>query len=96
MPDNQSPGELEDFVISLIPESDQVWPLSQKYIKGIAEEKRKFKPKKEQGAQLYAWLATRKEPRRGMGSGIATGDLKTDGTLCKQFQAWLETLFDIP
>ena len=32
MPDNQSLGELEDFVAQMIPDNDPVWPLSQDYI----------------------------------------------------------------
>ena len=32
MPDNQSLGELEDFVAEMIPDNDPVWPLSQDYI----------------------------------------------------------------
>ena len=35
MPDNRSTGELEDFVGSMIPSGDPVWPLSEAYIEGI-------------------------------------------------------------
>ena len=28
-----------------------------------------------------------------MGSGINTGDLKVNGTLCNKFEAWLKNLF---
>ena len=41
MPDNMSVGELEDFVVQMIPEGDQVWPLSQRYIEEIPEEGKK-------------------------------------------------------
>ena len=42
MPDNQSCGELENFVERMIPCDDAVWPLSQDYIDGIPEPDRKF------------------------------------------------------
>ena len=32
MPDNRSPGELEDFIAGMIPSEDPVWPLSRKTI----------------------------------------------------------------
>ena len=35
MPDNQTPGELEDFIAAMIPSDDAVWPLSESYIEGI-------------------------------------------------------------
>ena len=46
-PDNESQGELEDFVGRMIPNSDPVWPLSRKYIGGIPKEYRKFAEKKD-------------------------------------------------
>ena len=42
MPDNQSTGELEDFVAQMIPPGDPVWPRSEYYIEGIPEPDRKF------------------------------------------------------
>ena len=89
MPDNQSPGELEDFVAQMIPDNDPVWPLSQDYISRILEGQREFKTST---AEVYAWLATREDPRQ-MGAAIGARDLEIDGDLCTRFTDWLARLF---
>ena len=91
-PDNESGGELEDFVAGMVPEDDPVWPLSKRYIEGIPAEHRPFFDGKAARAEIHAWLATREEPRQ-MGSAIRTGDLKVDGALAKRFTNWLDNLF---
>lgn len=50
--DNQSPGELEDFVVRMIPNGDQVWPLSKRSIEGIPAAERKFAQHKMEGTAL--------------------------------------------
>ncbi len=92
MPDNESPGELEDFVTRMIPSGDPVWPLSERYIDRIPLENRKFTEKKTSRAKLYAWLAAREEPRQ-MGLAIGARDLEVDGPLCRNFLVWLTNLF---
>ncbi len=92
MPDNASPGQLEDFVQRMIPTDDTIWPLAERYIDDIPTPDRKFPPSKTSRAKLYAWLAARQDPRR-MGEAIRTRDLATDGALCQQFAAWLRSLF---
>lgn len=92
MPDNESSGELEDFVEQMIPAGDPVWPLSQRYIDGIPQANRKFAPPKTLRAQLYAWLAAREDPRQ-MGLAIQARDLAVDGALCQGFVEWLMALF---
>lgn len=92
MPDNASTGELEDFVMQMIPEDDAVWPLSKRYIGEIPKAGRKFREDKTRRAELYAWLAARENPRQ-MGSAIGSHDLNVDGGLCRNFLAWLKTLF---
>ena len=62
MPNNQSSGELEDFVGTMIPPEDPVWPLSGQYIDKIPVAARKFAADKALRAKLYAWLATREAP----------------------------------
>ena len=92
MPDNQSPGELEDFVAQMIPDSDPVWPLAQDYIGRIPEEHREFADNKASTAEVYAWLATREDPKQ-MGAAIGARDLAIDGVLCTRFTDWLNRLF---
>ena len=92
MPDNQSPGELEDFVAQMIPSGDPVWPLSQNYIDVIPAVHRKFASGKTLRAKIHAWLATREDPRQ-MGLAIRTRDLDINGALCTRFTAWLDRLF---
>ena len=92
MPDNRSDGELEDFLLTMLPEDDPVWPRSEVYIDGIPAHDRKFKDGKTHRAKLHAWLATRREPRQS-GLAIKTGDLRVDGVLAMKFAEWLRRLF---
>ena len=92
MPDNGTSGELEDFVMQMIPKQDPVWPLARGYINGISDGDRKFHPGKMKKAELFAWLAARREPGR-MGAAIGAGDLSVDGPLAKKFLKWLSNLF---
>ena len=92
MPDNRSPGELEDFVKQMIPPAAPVWADAQRYIDDIRPDDRKFAPEKTDKAKLYAWLSTLKEPAR-MGAAIRARDLQTNGPLCQTFVHWLQRLF---
>ena len=92
MPDNNSNGELEDFVIQMIPKNDSVWPLAESYIDGIPSNSRKFRSSKIRRAKLYAWLSTREMPSR-MGLAVTKGDLDLRGKLTKQFADWLTKMF---
>ena len=92
MPDNISPGELEDFVEQMIPHNDPVWPLSRTYIDGIPQEDRMFTNGKILRAKVHAWLATRREPRR-MGSAIRANDLNINVPVATNFVTWLRRLF---
>ena len=91
-PDNESEGELEDFVARMIPNDDPVWPLSRQYIGDIPKEHRKFTAKKAVRAKVHAWLATRETPGF-MGSAVGEGDLEVDGPLVTRFVDWLRNLF---
>ncbi len=91
MPDNSRPGEIEDFVASMIPENDPVWPRAERYIRDIPSKYLKSKISK---AKLYAWLATRETLGR-MGTAIGAGALRTDGERTQIFGQWLRELFNL-
>ena len=95
MPNNQSAGELENFLAEMIPPNDAVWPLAQRYINGIPPDHREFQKGKTLRAQVHAWLAAREDPRQP-GLAIKARDLKIDGPLCVRFTTWLRDLFGEP
>ena len=92
MPDNASPGELEDFAVKMVPDNDPVWPLSKEYIQNIPKQYRKFDCDKTPRAELYAWLATNKDPGR-MGSAIKAEDLTLNNQPSETLLKWLSELF---
>ena len=92
MPDNQSAGELEDFIERLMPAGDPVWPRAGRYIEAIPTDDRQFATGKILRAKIHAWLATRAEPRK-MGAAIGVGDLNATDPLATQFADWLRRLF---
>ena len=92
MPSNKSAGQLEDFILGLIPNGDPIWPLALNYIDTIPKAERKFKPDKTQRARIHAWLAVRQEPRK-MGAAIRARDLDASAEPAIQFMDWLRRLF---
>ena len=57
MPDNEAPGELEDFVAGMIPESDPVWPRSQEpRMMGAAIRARDLSRDAPDAVRLVDWL----------------------------------------
>ena len=92
MPDNTSSGEIEDFVMSMMPDNDVVWPIADGYICSIPGPARRFEQVKTDKAKFYAWLATRREPSR-MGAAIRNSELEVGRPLCQNFLAWLTEVF---
>ena len=92
MPDNQSCGEIEDFVTGLIPDNDPVWPRAESYIENIPEGHRKFYASKTSKAKTYAWVSTRRRPGL-IGASVNPDDLDLNKELYKRFVHWLEELY---
>jgi len=93
MPDNEHPGEIEDFVALMIPEADPIWPRAERYINDIPDEHRRFAPNKSTRAKVHAWLAAQQRPRP-MGLGITSGDLDPSHWTAQGFVSWIERLFN--
>jgi len=58
MPNNDEPGELEDFVRSMIRDHDQLWQRAETYIDDIPAEVRRFPSTKATKAKVHAWLVS--------------------------------------
>ena len=103
MPDNNSPGELENFFARLIPAANPSWALAKEYIdkymkqmnqaenqQGSFDMQKQYKVSK---AEVHAWLATREKPGK-MGAAISSSHgLDFDSELARRFARWLEDLF---
>ena len=94
MPDNKSPGEIEDFAVQMVPENDLIWPSSREDIDKIPEGEQLFSSNKKEKAQLFAWLATRKEPGR-KGAAVGAGHFDLGNSLNRIFLKWLSDLFPV-
>jgi len=62
MPDNTSPGILENFVGLLIPKNDGLWPRAQQCVVAIPASDRPFKDALLPKAVIHTWLAGERSP----------------------------------
>jgi hypothetical protein len=90
MPDNRSPGMLEDFVVRLIREDDRTLPFVDRFLDSIPADQRRFSPTHRPKARIHSWLAVSDIPGRPMGQAI-TADRLLDGKhpSVSPFIAWI-------
>ncbi len=94
MPDNRSPGELEDFVATLIPDDDPIWPLAREYIDTIPAEHKKFSDSHTVRAQVYAWTATLRSPGGLLSAATQHSQLSTMSEPARTLVGWIRRLFE--
>lgn len=92
MPDNARQGELEDFLIDLIPADDEVWQCAQDYIESIPAN---IRPRKRSKAEVHAWLSGKpKLLPPGIAIDKSDGYFDTDVPLAQSLKRWLNRLFE--
>lgn len=96
MPDNASPGALEDFVQYLVPPGDELWRHAGEVVETIPRELKRFTSRKQLKAHVYSWLAWQKEPGLRLGPAIERRLLDTDAPHAASFIVWLRRLFTAP
>ncbi|HEX5869654.1 MAG TPA: DUF3226 domain-containing protein, partial [Longimicrobium sp.] len=75
MPDNSSPGALENFAASIVPADDALWARAGEAVDAIPEDERRFPLVRRAKAHVHTWLAWQKSPGSPMGQAIGKGDL---------------------
>ena len=91
MPDNESTGMLEDFVIALIREDDAMLPLVDGFLDSIPAAQRRFRPQHRPKARIHAWLAVGERPGRPMGQAIkADAQLDANHPTVQPFLDWVQ------
>lgn len=97
MPDNGSPGALEDFAGSLVPVGDALWNRASETVDAIPDEDRRFPAVRRSRAHMHTWLAWQEYPGSPMGQAIGKGDLDGMAPSAQRFVAWLRQLMlDVP
>ena len=92
MPDNGSPGALEDFAAWLVPVEDALWAQAGEAVDAIPFEFRRFPEIRRSKAQIHTWLAWQESPGSPMGQAITKGDLDARAPLAEAFVGWLRRL----
>lgn len=97
MPNNQSPGKLEDFLAQLIPAGDLCWPWAQEATEAArTKHGAPFADKDRIKAEIHTWLAWREIPGQPFGTAITARAFAHDGELALAFVAWMKALFQDP
>lgn len=92
MPDNVSPGALEDFAASLVPSGDELWVRAGEALDSIPEELRRFSAARRSKAHIHTWLAWQEDPGSPMGQAIGKRDLNAYAPAAQRFVTWLRRL----
>ena len=95
MPDNRSPGALEDFLRAMVSGEDSIWPKSESYVSRISKIEQRFAIGKQLRAVIYSWLAVQRDPRQP-GEAIRFRWLDPESRQATRFRQWLRNLFDPP
>ncbi len=95
MPDNQTEGMLEDFLMRLVPRS------AADYAKACVRKAKdqghgNYKECHEAKAVAHTYLAWQDEPGKPLGLAIKSRQFDTNSQYAVDFVAWLRSLFDAP
>jgi hypothetical protein len=94
MPDNRSPGKLEDFARRLVKSVDEeLWDHAGRATSESASKGAKFEPMDEVKAHIHTFLAWQEVPGVPMGLAITKQFLDADSLEARNFVAWLCRLY---
>lgn len=91
MPDNQTPGILENFLQFLIPQTDQLLGYAKSCVVNIPN--RLFSDLAEPKAVIHTWLAWQSDPGIRLGTAINAKFLDPDTPKADELVSWLRRLF---
>ena len=93
MPDNRSPGILENFLRFLAPTPNALLEYAEACVNGIPPEELRFRGVDTPKALIHTWLAWQETPGRPFGTAITARFLDPDVPQAAVFAAWLRNLF---
>jgi hypothetical protein len=93
MPDNQSTGNLEDFLHFLVPEGSRLFNHVESSVATIPEGEQRFSQSAESKAIIHTWLAWQEEPGKPLGTAITARYLDPSVAQVDILVSWLKRLF---
>lgn len=96
MPDNRSPGCLEDFLLFLRPETDTLLPLVDEFLETLPARElcdQSFPEKDRTKARIHSFLAIQREPGKPMGLAITSRYLDADAPDASILVGWIQRMF---
>ena len=96
MPDNRSPGKLEDFAQRPVKAGDQgLWDYAGQAATGAMSQGARFSPKDQAKAHFHTFLAWHEVPGVPMGLAVTKKFLDADSPDARSFVAWLCRLYGL-
>lgn len=94
MPNNQSNGMLEDFVMTLADENDVLTSESDTVLASLEQRSlNRYTPEHRSKAKIHTYLAWQEEPGKPMGQAITARVLHAESESAKVFIEWIKRLF---
>jgi hypothetical protein len=93
MPNNQDQGQLEDFLIGLIPPRDECWAYARETTQNAKEHGARFPDKDVGKAGVHTWLAWQESPGLPFGMAIRAKYFGIDSPAGMAFAEWFKRLF---
>ena len=91
MPNNNDRGAVENFIANMIPNTNQKWIKTQRFIDDITASDFEANIRDRMKAQIGVWLAILRQPR-SVRTAIEVGNLRVNTELAKRFVGWLKRL----
>lgn len=95
MPDNNSEGMFEDFLLRLVPQEAVIFA-REVSLTAKARELGNFKDAHLAKATVHTFLAWQDEPGRPFGTALKAGMLDSQSSFADAFVAWLRKLYELP
>ncbi len=93
MPDNKTPGILEDFLQFLIPAGSKLFEHVKSSVESIPEDERRFTELARPKVDIHTWLAWQDEPGKPLGIAITAKYLDSHTATVDVFISWLNRRF---
>ena len=93
MPDNSSPGTLEDFLNKLVSEGDPIRSYADEVVIEARQRGARCQERDHVKSALHTWLAWQEEPGLPFGTAMKAEYFEKDSDDAHRFVAWFHRLF---